>query len=271
MSTPSVSSHTDSHHLCAEQIASYHRDGYLILRGLYTPEEAAAFQKESDRLLNADFVHPNNLRTPRRKLENGTEFIERIDPVVDVSSLFSDVVYDTRITAPLEDLFGEPAKLFKDKLIFKAPSMSGYSMHQDYSWWQPQGEESELPNIQPGKILSVMVAIDAADALNGAIELFPGAHHTLLSTPGELRNMHADEIEKIDLSTGVLGEASPGDVVIFHSLTPHRSAVNRSTRSRRQLYMTYNAASAGDVYEAQQAHYRAYSLRSKKENERFFE
>ncbi|HWL53711.1 MAG TPA: phytanoyl-CoA dioxygenase family protein [Chthoniobacteraceae bacterium] len=269
MSTPTLSSPT-SHHLGSEQIAAYQRDGYLILRGLYTPEEAAAFQQESDRLMSSGLVHPDNLRTRHRKLENATEVVERIDPVIDVSPLFHKVVHDSRITTALEDLFGEPARLFKDKLIFKAPAMSGYTMHQDYAWWQPQGDVSELPDIHPDKILSVMVAIDAADALNGAIELFPAAHHTLLSTPGELRNLNDDEIKKIDLSTAVLGETAPGDVVIFHSLTPHRSELNRSPRSRRQLYMTYNAASAGDVYAKQQAHYRSYALKGRDENGLFF-
>jgi hypothetical protein len=33
----------------------------------------------------------------------------------------------------------------------------------------------------------------------------------------------------------------------FHSHTPHRSAANTSPRSRRALYLTYNAASLGDL------------------------
>lgn len=141
--------------------------------------------------------------------------------------------------------------------------MSGYTMHQDYAWWQPQGGESKLPNLTPGKILSVMIGIDAATAENGAIQLFPGRHDKLLSTPGELRNMKSDEVDQLDLSTAVLGATTPGDVVIFHSLAPHCSDSNNSNTSRRQLYFTYNAISAGDVYEAQQAHYRTYASKNK--------
>ena len=36
----------------------------------------------------------------------------------------------------------------------------------------------------------------------------------------------------------------------FHSHTPHRSGPNTSPTSRRALYLTYNAASLGDLHEA---------------------
>ncbi len=250
--------------LTDEQVAAYHRDGYLILRQCFTPNEIETFQAEADRLYHSDLVDPMNLRTPTRLLGGGEKETERVDPVIDVSDVFYRAVTDERITEPLRQIFGEPAHLFKDKLIFKHPGMSGYQMHQDYAWWQPQGTESHLPSIAPEKILSVMIAIDAADALNGAIELFPGYHDRLLTPPGKLTNFREEENRLIDRSKGLLGVTAPGDVVIFHSLTPHCSESNRSTGSRRQLYMTYNAASAGNVYDAQQEHYRAYSLASRK-------
>ena len=246
--------------LSAEQLTQYHRDGYLFLRGVFTADEVREFQAEAARLLTSDLVHENNLRTRPRRLPSGQLEVERFDPVIDVSPLFHGVVHSERILEPLRGIFGEEAVLFKDKLIFKVPGMSGYSMHQDYAWWQPQGGESELPGIDPDKILSVMVGIDAADAENGAIQLFPGRHRELLSTAGELRNMNDGESATLDRETAVLGQTQPGDVVIFHSLTPHGSDRNNSPRSRRQLYMTYNARSAGDVYAAQQIHYRNYTL-----------
>lgn len=256
--------------LSEEQVRQYHRDGYIILRGVFSPEEVRRLQEESARLIAAPFVNEKNLRTPVRVTPTGEKKTERIDPVIDVSEPFRNVVYDERITLPLQQIFCEPACLFKDKLIFKAPQVSGYSMHQDYAWWQPQGEESPLPGIHPDKILSVMIAIDAADEQNGAIELFPGYHHELLSPVGALRNMNAEEIARIDLDSGLLGTTAPGDVIIFHSLAPHRSGSNLSDRNRRQLYMTYNAASAGDAYVSQQEHYRAYAKKAKSDKDSYF-
>ncbi len=71
------------------------------------------------------------------KMADGRKVVERIDPVIDVSALFNDVLQDNRILEPLRQMFGEDPVLFKDKLIFKVPGMRGYEMHQDYAWWQP--------------------------------------------------------------------------------------------------------------------------------------
>jgi len=48
----------------------------------------------------------------------------------------------------------------------------------------------------------------------------------------------------------------PGDVAVFHGLTPHRSGPNRSTTMRRAFYISYNARSeGGDQHEF---HYREF-------------
>lgn len=249
---------TSTHTLTAEQVRSYQTNGYLVLRQVFSPDEVKTWQAEADRLLNSPLVAENNLRTAMHQLDTGTLAVERIDPVIDVSPLFNDLLRDERILGPLHDIFGETALLFKDKLIFKLPGMRGYEMHQDYAWWQPQPEQQTFSPIPSDKILSVMLSIDPATTENGALSVFGGYQHGLLSPVGELRNMTADETARIDPATEFVATTEPGDVLIFHSLTPHCSEPNRSGQSRRQLYMTYNAASCGDVYAGQQVHYRGY-------------
>ena len=41
-------------------------------------------------------------------------------------------------------------------------------------------------------------------------------------------------------------EAQPGDVILFDSYVPHGSPANTGDRQRRNLYLTFNRASAGD-------------------------
>ena len=52
-------------------------------------------------------------------------------------------------------------------------------------------------------------------------------------------------------------ELSPGDVVFFDSYCPHGSGPNMTDGKRRVLYVTYNAASAGDHREQYYADKRA--------------
>jgi ectoine hydroxylase-related dioxygenase (phytanoyl-CoA dioxygenase family) len=85
--------------------------------------------------------------------------------------------------------------------------------------------------------------------------IFPGYQNRLLSSVGEIRTMTEEEAKQIDLNIQVVAALKPGDIFLFHSFTPHGSGTNNSSRSRRQLYLTYAAAKHGDLYEAYRKHY----------------
>jgi 2-aminoethylphosphonate dioxygenase len=128
-------------------------------------------------------------------------------------------------------LLGEPAVLYKEKINHKLPGGAGYSAHQD---------APAYPLIAAH--VSAMVAIDAADADNGGLELVSGCFDRVLPT---------DDRGCIDpaVAATLAWEPVPveaGSTLWFHSRTPHRSGPNRSDRPRRALYPTYNAAREGD-------------------------
>jgi hypothetical protein len=224
-----------------EQFEAFHAKGYLALRSVFTIDEVGAWDRESRRLLGLGLAHEDNLRTVIYKTSTGIPIVDRMHPVADISPLFKALANDARITNALRELYGEDMLLFKDKIIYKMPGVSGYAIHQDYSSWQTF----------PRNLVNVIVSIDGASAENGGVEFFPGYHQKLLSTAGELRQMNHEEAAQIDFSSGELIETNPGDVVIFDCLTPHQSGVNRSNQLRRQLYLTYSSAKNGDLYEQQ--------------------
>lgn len=226
----------------------YQRDGFVILRQHFAEDSLHAWQAECDRLLALPDVSPDNPRTPFRF---GAEaHPERIDPVIDWSPLFHDLVHNRGLTDIVGELLGDTPRLFKDKLICKGPGIDGYQMHQDYAWgWQGLAEADQL--------LSVAVMLDHASPANGSIAFVPGRHHELLTPAGEARNLTDSEIVKLFPDGADATTTAPGDIVIFHSLTPHCSGRNTSDRWRRALYLTYHAASAGrlrdDYYQRQRA------------------
>lgn len=244
--------------LSTQQLEEYRTKGYLWLRGAFSAEEAAEWQREADRLRGLEeYTDPYNLRVGYRTVD-GEKVLERFDPLRDISPVFARLTQDERITGALSQIFETQPNLFKDKLIFKLPGVSGYTMHQDAAWWQGFPIED---------LISVMVAVDGASDENGGVEFFAGYHDRFRSTPGQLRNMNNNEVAEIDLSTGVIPRTEPGDAVIFHSFTPHRSGVNPSKNSRRQLYLTYSHSRHGDLYEAHYEHYHRYSLKNKGDDE----
>ncbi len=245
----------------AALVEEYRTNGFIVLRSVFTPHEIALWQEESDRLLKCDWVKPENVRTPFR-LGSGNA-PERIDPVVDVSPLFQNLVQDPRIIDVVRALFEEAPLLFKDKLIFKAPGTEGYKPHQDQAWWHL---------CPPNDILSVSIQIDGASQANGCIELLAECHDQLVSPAGEFRNLRPDEVAFLERKSAWQAvETIPGDVLIFHSLAPHRSGKNTASVSRRSLYLTYSSAKHGNLYQQYLDAYVARLLGEKSGGAQFFQ
>lgn len=227
-------------------VDEFRENGFVKLSGLFSAEEVHAWKDECDRLLKLEIVSPENLRTPFKN--PAIPYPEKIDPVVDISPLFKALVQDERIINVAHAILSDSPLLFKDKLIYKLPSMNGYGLHQDWAWgWQHFASADDL--------ISVSLQIDQANKDNGCIELFKGYHDRLHTTQGEERNFNEEERKQLDHSNAHLMETVPGDVLIFHSLTPYQSGKNHTTYPRRSLYLTYNAERAGQLRDRYYKHY----------------
>ena len=231
----------------ARQLSQYHEQGFLVVRDVFSAGEIAALDAESVRVYQRkDLIDTNNIRCRWDDDVNTRECrFDCFDPVIDLSDLCAQTARDPRVLQIVSALYGEPACLFKDKLIFKAPGMPGYKLHQDYISWTSF----------PTTFLTVIVAIDPADASNGATEVFPGYHLQGCMTPRD-GMYHRLPDEAVDLSKGVMLDLAAGDIAIFGGVTPHRSGANRSSRWRRLLYLSYNAMSDGG--DRRDRHYREF-------------
>jgi len=212
------------------QVARYHARGYVAVRDRFTPGEVARWQSECDRLWEALSQQPPDGRVQFREHQNGTAIADRIDPLLDVSPLFRRLARDPRVAGTAESALGGPVKVVKAKLITKRPGTHGYGLHQDYPYWRHLGMEAD-------HMLTVQVAIDPATEVNGGVELWPGMHRGILPPPTE----NPLDVAESAVATveAELIPLSPGDLLLFHSLVPHRSAPNRSSNPRRAVFVTY--------------------------------
>jgi hypothetical protein len=233
--------------LTARERESYRDLGFLFLRRFFTREEIEDLVNDAEQLLERrDLIAVENLRC-RWQTDVGTgscEF-ETFDPVIDLSPSCRRIALAPRLLAALGELYGEKACLFKDKLIYKPPGVKGYGLHQDWIAW---------PGF-PRSFLTVLVPLDRADAENGCTEVFPGYHHHG-SLSAEDGDYHELPLDLIDETRGVKLELDPGDIAIFGGFTPHCSAPNRSSRYRRQLYLSYNKSSDGG--DQRERHYKEF-------------
>jgi 2-aminoethylphosphonate dioxygenase len=246
--------------LSPQQIETYGSDGYLVLRGVFAPDEVAAMAREADGLLGrAGLRARNNIRVRwTSHVETGEPLFELFDPVLDLAPTCRGLMLDARLTGPLSQLVGDEVCLFKDKLVYKPPGATGYPLHQDYIAW-PAFPES---------FTTAVVAIDAAGPASGNVEVFPGAHrHGYLSErDGNFHMLDVSDLPALEPVTrgetsrppppAFAPELAPGDALVFGAFMPHRSAPNRSAASRRHLLVSYNARREGG--EQRREHYEAF-------------
>jgi hypothetical protein len=233
--------------LSCAQVQSYEEQGYLIVRGLFAAAEMARVATEADTLLGrTDLIHTDNLRCRwQPDVETDACLFETFDPVIDLAPVCAALARDPRLLGLLADLYGEPAHLFKDKLIFKPPRAKGYDLHQDYISW---------PDF-PRSFVTAAVAIDPCGPDNGCTLVYPGVHRLGYLSPLD-GDYHSLPPETVDEARAVPLTLEPGDVALFGCFLPHRSAPNHSGRWRRLLYLSYNADSDGG--DRRDAHYREF-------------
>jgi hypothetical protein len=229
--------------LLTGDIRAYHRDGFLIVRGLFLAPEITAARVEAERLLEQrrDLIDTRNLRCRwQPNVHTGACEFECFDPIIDLSPACHRLALDARLLGLLAELYDDEPCLFKDKLIYKPPGVKGYGLHQDWIAW---------PGF-PRSFLTVLIPLDPSGLDNGCTEVFSGYHlqGCLSSEDGQYHELPP---EIIDESRRVPLELEPGDVAVFGGFTPHRSAPNRSDRWRRQLYFSYNQRSDGGPQRAQ--------------------
>jgi ectoine hydroxylase-related dioxygenase (phytanoyl-CoA dioxygenase family) len=233
--------------LSPEQIERYHAAGYLHVRAVFDGATVAELAGCADALSQRqDLIDIANLRCRWQPDANGGECVfDCFDPVIDLSPICRRVAEHERLLALLRALYDDEPCLLKDKLIFKRPGAHGYGLHQDYIAWR------EFPR----SFTTAMVAIDPADAENGATEVFAGCHRQgyMSAHDGEYHEISPDALPT---ARGEIPNLEPGDVLIFGGFTPHRSGPNRSQRWRRQLYLSYNATGDGGSQRAD--HYRLF-------------
>ncbi|MEM7293868.1 MAG: phytanoyl-CoA dioxygenase family protein [Pseudomonadota bacterium] len=167
---------------------------------------------------------------------NGGEIVHcRTERFLDDVEGLKRLLTSGEIIQAVDELFDEPAVLFKEKINYKHPGGAGYAAHQDAAAY-PYG----------GKHITCLVAIDPMMIENGCLEVANGEFTELLPRNSKgcidaslVNNMYWTPIE-----------LQRGSVVFFNSLLPHRSQPNRSAKPRRALYLTYNPHAEGDHRDA---------------------
>lgn len=216
------------------QIESYHRDGYLILPQLFSPDEIALlYAVASDETVSANSFDLNDQDGKKTKL---TLWFTAGD------DSFGLMSRSRRLVESVQALLG-PGEVchFHSKIMQKQPKVGGaWEWHQDYGYWYKNGF------LFPEAMISVMLALTDANQENGCLQVLKGTHkmqrfeHTFV---GEQQGADLDFVHEAEkISELVYCELKAGDVLFFHPNLLHRSEANLSENARWSVISAYNLA-----------------------------
>ena len=232
--------------LTQEQIASFSKDGYLVIRSLLDAEETeltlqAARQDEALRI-NAMEVIDTKGRITNLSLWN--------HPGDDI---YGAICRCRRVVDAMEQLLDDEVYHYHSKLSAKEPKVGGaWEWHQDYGYWYQNG--CLFPDLA-----SVFIALDPATRENGCLQLLKGSHRMGRIEHGRFGSQTGADPERVEAAMQrlehVYCEMAPGDAVFFHGNTLHSSDANLSDKPRWGLICCYNARQNNPYRESHHPNY----------------
>ena len=219
--------------LSQAQLSQYRADGYLLVSGLYEPDEIELLKraaKEDRELDKRSFGRADG--------EGGTVRLSLWNHPGD--GIYGMFARCERIVKRAEELLEGEVYHYHSKMIMKDAKIGGaWAWHQDYGYWYQNGVLFPL-------LTSVFIAVDPATRANGCLQVLKGSHHAgrinhVLT--GDQAGADQDRVQHLQQRLDLIYvEMQPGDALFFDANLLHRSDQNRSDNARWSMICCYNAA-----------------------------
>ncbi len=217
--------------LPATALKTWQDSGYVFLKQFYNQKTQADIKKWVEDLTS--WPETPGMWMRYYETNQNQKLLCRIENFVPYHHALADLLQHEKIMAILHELLGEPATLFKEKINFKLPGGKGFTPHQDAPAFASFGQTFHI---------TLMIPIEKTDEENGCLYIAEHLNKEMLKQ-AEDGTIHPDVYQTFNWQPL---ECQLGDIVLFDSYMPHYSKDNLSSRSRRTIYATYNALSAGN-------------------------
>lgn len=160
-----------------EAYVTFHRQGFLIVRGLVPPEDVRELVRHSEELMHGEIAVPG-LERPRgatpEEMERCYLRIHMLHRVLDVHERF---LLHPRVLDVLEALIGPDVMAMQSMFFLRFPGGAGQGYHQDAYY---------IPTV-PDTLCGAWLAVDRADEENGCLWFTPGTQHEPISPRRDAR------------------------------------------------------------------------------------
>lgn len=215
------------------QVAQFHKDGFLLMEGLFDREEVDLLRRVAE--IDQGF---QGRVSGRRDAQGGVVKLALSNDLQD--DIYAAFVRSPRVVGPMERFLDGEVYHYHNKMILKESKVGGaWEWHQDYGYWYNNG--CLFPDMA-----SCMIAVDAANKENGCLQVLRGSHLIGRINHGPIGDQTGADLERVAVACErletVYAEMGPGSAIFFHSNTLHRSDQNHSERPRWAFICCYNAA-----------------------------
>jgi hypothetical protein len=230
---------------------TFHEQGFLVVKGLVSPEEVHQLAEHTENLLAGRETIPGVAAPTFTNPGEQEEYWLRIHMLHRKLPIHERFLLHPRILDVLEALIGPDILALQSMLFFKRPGQPGQGYHQDSYY---------IPTF-PDSLCGAWLAIDRADEENGCLWMTVGSQNEPVypdERPVSNGHMGLNDLQPIfgashnDESQNGLTRvarkyagrevpviADPGDVVFFGGHVLHRSHRNVSNRPRRSFVGHY--------------------------------
>ncbi|HTD39136.1 MAG TPA: phytanoyl-CoA dioxygenase family protein [Mucilaginibacter sp.] len=219
------------------QIADYHRDGYVLVSNFCSHQEVDKLYKTA---IEDDAMRKNALDLNDRSGKK-TRLSLWFTPGSDV---FGYLTRSEKMIHSVAQLLDSDAPVchFHSKLMQKEPKVGGaWEWHQDYGYWYKN------QFMFPDQLMSVMVALTAANKENGCLQVIKGSHKLGRVNHGFSGEQVGADMVMVDNALKTMElvycDLKPGDALFFHSNLLHRSEANLSDHPRWSIISCFSSQS----------------------------
>lgn len=221
----------------AGQIADYERDGYLLVKNFCSKPEIDKLYKTA---LEDDAMRKNALDLNDQSGKK-TRLSLWFTPGNDV---FGYLTRSEKMVSSVAKFLDSEAPVchFHSKLMQKEPKVGGaWEWHQDYGYWYKN------QFMFPEQLMSVMVALTAANKENGCLQVIKSSHKLGRVNHGFSGEQVGADMTMVDNALQTMElvycELEAGDALFFHSNLLHRSEANLSDHPRWSIISCYSSQS----------------------------
>ena len=216
--------------------AQFARDGFVVVRGVFSPSELEELEGDFDRIVDqivgsGEQVNATWSGPEMDRLGAAKTVVLHTHNVQQYSAAWLRAFLQPRFLGAAQAILGPEVILHHSKL-FQKPNEVGapFPMHQDWSYF---------PSVKDTMIAAIIHVSAATDEM-GCLRVYPGSHR-LGRVADSSGNVPNEILSKYPLEGATPLEAEPGDVVFFHYFLLHGSMPNRSSQTRKTVLVQLHA------------------------------